>query len=200
MSKTLKLGIDCDGVLANFTAEVVKAANSLWPGKMPLDYEPDNWDYQGVLTKDEWKQIWTALLQVENLWLNEKDLPGVAELQKFLKKRPLAEIYFITSRAETKGMSVLVQTTQWLESRGLWSRFCRSTVIPVHKPDEKKQILIDFKIPFMLDDHAPTIAELQGIPGLQAYVLDAAYNRYAAHLPRVSSVAEYLKKVEVSCE
>lgn len=192
----MKFGLDLDGVLGNFTAEVIRAANSLWPNKIPVGYSPDNWDYQGALTSEEWKQVWTALIDTENLWLNEQELIGVSHLQKFLKKHPLAEVYFITSRAETKGMSVLVQSTQWLEQRGLWSRFNRSTVIPVKRPSDKIQVLEDFNIPFFLDDHAPTISVIQKLSNTKAYVLDELHNQYAKFLPRVKSVEEYLQIVE----
>lgn len=196
MTIDIRFGIDLDGVLGNFTAEVITAANSLWPNKTPLDYIPENWDYQGILTPEEWKQVWAKLMDTENLWLKEQDLQGVYDLQKFVDKYPLAQIYFITARAQTKGMSVLVQSTRWLEQRGLWSRFNRSTVIPVEHSQDKLEVIRELKLPFFLDDHAPTISALQQIPNMEAYVLDEPHNRHAEFLPRVSSVKEYLKIIE----
>ena len=194
--KNIRFGIDLDGVLGDFTSEVVAVANSLWPGKMPPGYKPDNWDYQGVLTKEEWNQVWGVLIDTENLWLKEEELSGARELQQFLKEYPFSEVYFVTARAETKGMSVLMQSTRWLEERGLWPRWDRSFVIPVKHANEKIKILNDLMIPFFLDDHAPTIQALQALPNMRgAYLLDELHNRYAS-LPRVTSVTEYLDIVK----
>lgn len=191
---SLRFAIDCDGVLCNFTREVVKTANSLWPGRMPEGFVPDNWNYQGVLTEDEWKQVWKKLMQVENFWLKIEALSGASSLAEFLDKHYDAEVYFITSRADGKGLSVQSQTQDWLYRRGLLPR--HGHVIPVKCAADKKDVIKRLNIPFMLDDYAPTVEELQSLPDTKAYVLDAPYNRYSKNLPRVFSVAEYLNKVE----
>jgi hypothetical protein len=51
MKAHTKIAIDVDGVLADFAAGVVDAANSLWPGKLPRGYQPTEWNYTSVLTK-----------------------------------------------------------------------------------------------------------------------------------------------------
>jgi uncharacterized HAD superfamily protein len=192
-----RFAIDLDGVLADFGNEVVKATNRIWPNRLPLGYLAQNWDFSEVLSKGEWKQVWTSIIQTENLWLNEEELPGARVLDKFFQRFPLAQCYFISSRAETKGFSPLVQSCLWLEKRNLWARFGRSVVTVVNKPEQKLEIIRDLKIPFFLDDYAPTIQQLQSIEGLQAFVLDAPYNRYPTSipLPRVETVAEYLNIV-----
>lgn len=189
----MKFAIDIDGVLSSFTSAVIKASNDIWPNKLPKDYVPTNWNYEGALTKAEWNLVWVELMHTENLWLTLPSLAGVAQLQVFFAYYPNTEVYYITSRPQTRGMSSLVQTTQWLEQRNLWPRFDRSHVIVVNKPTEKEQFIQDLKLPFYLDDYGPTIQSVQKITN--AWLLDAPYNREYA-LPRVFSVREFLDKVE----
>lgn len=191
----MKFGIDLDGVLADFTSAVIVVANRLWPNKLPIGYVPVDWNYKGVLTEQEWDMVWAELMRTENLWLNLPSLVGVAQLQVFLAYHPEANIHFITSRCDTKGLSAIVQCTSWLEQRRLWPRFDRSLVTPVQHASEKIDIIKNTKLPFFLDDYGPTVESLQGIT--KAYLLDAPYNQ-KYDLPRVSSVAEYLYEIEKS--
>jgi hypothetical protein len=192
----LRFGLDLDGVLANFGAQVISAANRLWPNKMPEDYVPDNWDYADVLNKEDWKAVWAEIKATPDFWLDEKEQGnGVEELRDFLDYNT-AEVYFITSRAETVGDSVLVQSSQWLSNRRrLWPRNGYSTVIPVADPKKKRDVIEALKLPFMLDDYAVTVEGLQTLKTTKTYLLDQPWNRYAAHLPRVFSVKEYLEIV-----
>jgi 5' nucleotidase, deoxy (Pyrimidine), cytosolic type C protein (NT5C) len=194
----MKFAIDLDGVLANFTAQVTKVANELWPGKIPEGFAPDNWDYVGTLTKSEWSEIWVRIKQTPYFWEDEPPLSGVDELQEFIYGRPGVtkdEIFFITARAVTVGDGPLAQSSQWLNRYGLWPRKGLSTVIPVAQAAHKKDLFRGLGIKFMLDDYAPTIKELNEIEGMHAYVLDQPHNRYMTDIPRVFSVAEYLETI-----
>lgn len=194
----MRFGIDLDGVLGDFGAEVVKAGNSLWPGKFPIGYVPNNWAYEGYLTADEWAKIWVKIKSTPYFWTDEAALVGVEELQNHLHPKswreddPADEVFFVTARAVTVGDSPLVQSSHWLQSFGLWPRGGRSVVLPVADASHKADLFKALKIEFMLDDYAPTVEQLNQIEGMHAYVLDQPWNRYAENLPRVYSVAEYL--------
>lgn len=208
----MRYAIDLDGVLANFGARVIEAANSIWPGKIPPGFVPSNWDYVGTLTPEEWKEVWAKIKSTPYLWEAEPPAPGVEELRDFLISRnrentdPLSithvdEIYFITARAVTVGESPMVQTAKWLARFGLWPRNGYSTVIPVAEAEHKKQLFQGLGLKFMLDDYAPTVEALNSIKDkegnqfMRAYVLDQPWNRYATDLPRVFSVTEYLDTI-----
>lgn len=178
-------------MLADFASAVITETNKLWPGKMPLDYVPNDWNYQGMLTHDEWKQVWSELMKVDNLWLKLPPLPGTLDLFDFLQKNQ-TEVFYVTSRGVGEGFSVLTQTTLWLTRHRLYN--AGAAVIPVEKHDEKVEIVLKNSLPFFLDDYAPTV-ELLRHAGVNAYLLDKPYNRYA-YLPRVHSVAEYLDIVK----
>ena len=194
----MRFGIDCDGVLSQFGGRVIEIANKLWPGKMPLDYVPTNWDYTDALTKDEWKEVWLEIRATYKFWVN--CLPyreNVWALRMFMNKHKDADVYFITSRAETIGESVLAQTSKWLDWQDLWPRHGHATVIPVADSQHKAAVIQALQLPFFLDDYAVTVESLQSLPGTKTYVLDQPWNRHV-ELPRVASVAEYLKIVEGS--
>jgi len=193
----IRFGIDLDGVLANFGTNVIEVVNSIWPDRLPLDYVPQDWDYSDVFTKEDWATVWAGIKRTEDFWYREDAIQeGISALDKFLLYTPhKIDVYFITSRARTMGDTVLAQSSRWLAKFGLWPRNGHSTVIPVEDAKHKEAICAGLKLPFMLDDYAPTVQKLQTVEGLQAYVLDQPWNRYAEHLPRVYSVAEYLEIV-----
>jgi len=192
----MRFGIDLDGVLGNFGARVIEVANSIWPGKLSPDFVPDNWNYVGVLTDEEWDQIWARIKAIPHFWLDEQPMVGVEELRALL--RPTDEVFFITARMPTVGAPPLVQSAQWLQGQGLWPREGYSVVLPVLDAKHKKDLFQGLKLSFMLDDYVPTVEQLNHIPGMRAYVLDQPWNRYAKELPRVYSVAEYLHKVRAA--
>lgn len=198
MGNYMRFGIDVDGVLGNFGASVITTANKLWPGKMAHNYVPDNWDYTDVLSPEDWSLVWDEIKHTPNFWLNE--LPytsSIQELRRFINNEAEdADIFFITSRATTIGASVLQQTSQWLKQESLFPLDGRASVIPVADAKHKEAVCAALKITHFLDDYAPTVQKLQTVEGLQAYVLDQPWNRYAAHLPRVFSVGEYLSRVQ----
>jgi len=197
---TVKIGLDLDGVLCNFGARVIEAANALWPRKLAPNFVPDNWNYEGHLTKEEFAEVWMYIKARKYFWEDIPSLAGVQDLQDFLMRRrsteePRDELYFITARAITVGDPPLAQSAHWLQIHGLWPRDGFSTVIPVAEPTHKKDLFRGLGIRYMLDDYAPTIAELNELEGMHAFVLDQPWNRYADTLPRVYSVAEYLDKI-----
>lgn len=193
----MRFGIDLDGCIANFTASVVAIGNSLWPGKFPPSYVPENWNYEGYLTDVEWAQIWTVIKDTPYFWENETEMDGVAQLRNGITLPD--EVFFITARATTKGEPPAVQSARWLHHRHLWPRAGYSTVLQVEEPKNKQDLFRALKIKFMLDDYAPTVQQLNQIEidgePVRAFVLDQPWNRYATELPRVFSVTEYLNKI-----
>ena len=189
----MRFGIDLDGVLADFGEKVVTIGNQLWPGKFPPGYVPDNWDYEGHLTKEEWKEVWAVIKTTPYFWEDEIPMPGVTDLREGV--RPDDEIFFITARARTVGEPPSVQSILWLHEQGLWPRAGYSHVIAVEDPKHKQDLFRALKLQFMLDDYAPTVEQLNQIEGMHVFLFDRPWNHYAAELPRVFSVSEYLNTI-----
>lgn len=194
MDKILRFGVDVDGVLANFTYEVARISEQLWPGRLPPDYEPSDWYYTDVFSKADWREIWKQINLTWNFWLKMKAYPSNAGALRYFMYTQAAELYYVTSRAKTEGTSVLTQTAVWLETRLLGGS--NSAVIPVPHSGNKKAVIEALELPFFLDDYDQTVRHLQDVPGLKAYVLDRPWNRAATDLPRVFSVEEYLNIVK----
>lgn len=190
----MRYGIDLDGVLGSFGARVVEIGNKLWPGKFPPEFKPDNWDYVGYLTKDEWKTLWAAIEATPHFWEDEgEEGTGIDDLKRSLMLYHLDdEVLFITARRKTLGEPPAVQSAHWLEARGLWPRRGYSTILQVEDAKHKQDLFRGLKLKYMLDDFAPTVVQLQAIEGMHAYLLDQPWNRYEFMVPRVYSVAEYL--------
>lgn len=196
----LRIGIDCDGVLCDFSESLARVANRIWPARIPPDYAPTSWDYEDVFSKEDWSRIWKEITATHYFWYDELPLDGMFQLRKFLEATRDIETYFITSRITTGSVSALRQTKLWLEKYGLYPRDHFSHVIVVSSASQKAELIKQHEIKFYLDDYAPTIQSLLGAEAkkeidCESYLLDAPYNHYAAHLPRVWSVAEYLNKV-----
>lgn len=194
--KRLRFGLDLDGVFGDFGEHVKQIANRIWPGKLSDDYIPNNWDYTDIFTKEDWDKVWIEIKATPDFWFYEKHYPNAVEqMQRFLRKHYReVEIYYITSRVATAGDSVLQQSSIWLSKLDILPPY-RSSVIPVKNADDKIAICTGLKLKFLLDDYAPTIQKLQQVEGMNAYLLDQPWNRYAEHLPRVFSVQEYLEIV-----
>lgn len=190
--KRIRFGLDLDGVFGDFGGLVKIVAGRLWPGKLPADYVPQNWDYTDVFSKDDWNQVWIEIKKTPNFWLGEGwYIDSVASMKDFISKHDNLEVYYITSRASTAGLSVLEQSYRWLQNREIFLDG-KMSLIPVQDAAHKESICAGLKLPFMLDDYAPTIQKLLGVEGMQPYLLDQPWNRYADHLPRVYSVGQYL--------
>lgn len=197
----IKLGIDIDGVLANFTEAALEVMDGLWPGRVPADYVQTTWDWSDIgITSDDMKQLWATITNAPNFWHyvhsygdNVEDLWAYA--WNHTKDR---EIYFVTARARTAGDSLLSQTAQWLTSRGLITP--GASIIPMARGKSKSQIFDAIGIDVSIDDYDVNVRESIALAknGHEAYLLDQPWNRSAHDLDhvRLHSIKEFLEKVE----
>lgn len=194
----LRLSFDLDGVLACWGTSAIEVANSLWPGKIPLDYIPSHWDWPDVLNKSEWDQIWTVIKTQPDFWTR---IPGyeqnISELQDFLKDSPETRLFFITARIRTGEVSARSQTEQWLAKFGLWPRGKLSTVL-TSRPEGKIDLMREANIAFSLDDKKETVAACQMLINHEAFLFDQPWNQ-DSDLPRVYSIKEYLERAVSLC-
>lgn len=184
----MKISIDLDGVLAAFEQTVPRFTN-----KVPNNYIPTDWNWTDVLSEQDWEDIWERIRHNNNFWLSVPEYQeNVTVLRDFWIKNPGLDIYFVTSRSETAGESVMVQTCQWLKVRELWPRNGHSSVIVVKQPSQKYKIMRALGIPFSLDDKPETVWDCM-IKDHQPFLLNRSWNSgFKGNIVRVNSVAEYL--------
>ncbi len=110
----LRLGIDVDGVLADFRSSFRALAASELATRKGADVEAD-------LSKADIERLWKAVARAANWWA---DLPAyepdqIARL--YAKSRDGRwEVFFMTSRPPSGGDSVQLQTQVWLEQYGFY--------------------------------------------------------------------------------
>lgn len=190
----MKIWIDIDGVLSAFTPNVVQIANELWPGKIPLDYFPRDWDYSDVLSKEEWDEIWQNVAKIPDFWLRQQPIePNVRALQSFLAE-DRHQVFYITSRHDT-GTPAYQQTAQWLIHHDLYLMPARLVV--TKKPSEKKQVVQEHNIEMGIDDLPSTVADMNLMSWHHCFLLDAPYNQ-TTNQARVHSLQEFLDLVRTS--
>ena len=109
----LRLGIDVDGVVADFrTAFRALAQREL--GIAPDDVEAD-------LTKAEVERLWRSVAATTNWWLNVPPYEPAQMSRLYAQsRRGRWEIFFLTSRPPSAGDCVQLQTQVWLERLGFF--------------------------------------------------------------------------------
>lgn len=197
---TKRISIDIDGVLSSFVGQVNAIADKLWPGRIPLDYEPPDWYWTDVFTKKDWDVIWEVIRGTEDFWATSKPYQrNVDDLLNFLNTSPI-DVFFITSRAVTAGDSVGQQTFNWMRRQGLpiASDWNYAAIVPVPDSKKKRQVIEGLEISYSVDDLGPTVEMCNQIPGHTAFVLDRPWNRDKEYGPRVFRLQEFFDKVEAN--
>lgn len=196
----MKIGIDVDGVLANFCEGFQEVGRKLFgKDKFPQGYVPHDWNWTDIITKDEERLMWQELLKTSDFWTSLEPIEAnVIALREFLLVfGDKHDVWFVTARAASGGPTQASQTSEWLERQfGYEANSQHRGVITVPKSDLKRQVLEGVGITYMIDDHGPTIESLDSLPQMNAYLLDAKWNQDALVKNRVGSMTEFLAKVE----
>lgn len=205
-----RIAVDCDGVLADFYFGFMAVANSIQPGAFPMDYEPlvqqTDWEFVdvGLVDSSLVDKTWDTIRdKVENFWLS---LPTykkeVHELHQFLESAPNdVEVFFVTSRVPSQGLTVLAQTQKWLRRYKLLR--LGSSVIVKPRGVLKEFIYTALGISCSVDDYWPNVplkgmlAPWTGRPANHhGYLLARAWNeKHRTDLEVVNSLGEYFEKV-----
>ena len=109
----LRLGIDVDGVVADFRS-AFRALAERELGITAKDAESD-------LTKADIERLWRAIAGMANWWL---DVPAYEpdQIDRLYSRvrQSRWEVFFVTSRPPSAGDSVQLQTQVWLERHGFF--------------------------------------------------------------------------------
>jgi hypothetical protein len=164
----VKIGLDVDGVLANFPMGVIDRARTLGlSATFPTCcHEVDHWDMSPAfkqVMRDAWLDI--------GFWLKLKPLPTNVEFQPDC---------YITSRPIDSWV-----TEQWLGIHG----FPKAPVITVPTFSDKLQHVVDRGLDIFVDDYFATVEMLLNA-GLKAVLFKAPYQRghVVDHLPTIESL------------
>jgi hypothetical protein len=154
----MRLGFDLDGTLADMQGALAREARALFPavdpkvlprssspdadvpaGDLRAEGEGQRADDQSAsesadapahaLTARQQREVWKAACDRENFWqtLDEIEPGALARLARLVHDRRW-ELIFLTSRPDTRGDSVQVQSHRWLVTHG----FPSPSVFVVH--------------------------------------------------------------------
>lgn len=114
----MRIGIDVDGVLADFTSAfeaLVQQKHDPAAGPLAEPEQPGS----DRLTTREMKRVWRTIIRTPNWWakLPPYEPDQIARLYTLARRRKW-EVFFLTKRPQTAGEPVQFQTQWWLEQHG----------------------------------------------------------------------------------
>ena len=175
----MNIGVDIDGIFANFHYSFSQVANKLFGCPIVEDinevraYRWEDWGYP--LTKEQHNLVWREIdKNVSDFWFNAKSLVKGSVFDRLeLLEQNNHSIYFITTRRNTAGKNVLNQTNRWIKKHSSLEHF---SVIPTTK---KGKILNDIGMDYFVDDYPENLIEATiEAPKCKSFLLVRPYNSY----------------------
>ena len=150
---SLRLGVDVDGVLADFRSAFRAAARECLRRDMP----PDTGDEKATLSHPDIERIWTHIARTPNWWMRVRayEPEEIANLYA-LARSGQWEVCFLTKRPASAGDAVQFQTQWWLEQQG----FFLPAVITV--PGSRGDLANSLRLDLVIDDQFVNCAEVIG--------------------------------------
>ena len=147
----LRLGMDVDGVLADFRSSFRALATSELGARGASDDESE-------LSKGDVDRLWKAVGRIANWWMNL----GAYEPEQITRLYDLSrqgrwEVFFMTSRPPSGGDTVQMQTQVWLERHG----FYLPTVLTA-PAGARGELSRSLRLDVVVDDHVINCMEIVG--------------------------------------
>jgi hypothetical protein len=150
---SLRLGVDVDGVLADFRSAFRDAAKEC----LRRDMTADSGDEKAALSHPDIERIWSHIARTPNWWMRVRayEPEEIANLYA-LARSGQWEVCFLTKRPASAGDAVQFQTQWWLEQQG----FFLPAVITV--PGSRGDLANSLRLDLVIDDQFVNCAEVIG--------------------------------------
>ena len=190
----LRIGIDIDGVLADFrTAFRSSAARCLRHDIA----ETDDFETLGPLSPDDVRRVWDYIGRTQNWWM---DVPAyepdqIARLYSVMRAANW-EVFFMTKRPPSAGDTVQFQTQWWIERFG----FYLPAVMTV--PGSRGDIANGLRLDMIIDDQLINCVEVISAAPTKALLMlrapDSAAREHASNrgIGVVGSLSEAITVLE----
>lgn len=171
MELRLKIGVDIDGVLVDFSSAFLKEAELVLGRK--IEGVQNRWNFEECLniTPEEVSKVWRQIKNTDDWFLLvPKPFPGVVNyLQDLTAKH---EVYFITSRSKTSGYSPQEQSELYLQSLGV-------PIPTVIANKNKGLVAAALELDYFIDDYVENVKlVMEKSPKTKVYIRDASYNKH----------------------
>ena len=171
----MKIGIDLDDVTANFIDVFMKMSYEKF-GRPALGTKPIDWEWSNAeLSREEIGSLWVDVSNSLNFWENLPRDPGASVIGMH-KLKHIADLFFITARAETKGESTQFQSARWLD-------YNFALTYPTVIVDKNKgPIAAALGLNYFVDDRPKNCLEIkEAVPECEVFLKRACHNLdYAA--------------------
>lgn len=185
----MRLLIDIDGVLAEFTTSFSKIAAELGLVEAPFgSSDVEQWQW---IPKESEGQVWDVVKSSYNWWMSLEPLIGPQEVTLLNDMIDKHDVYFVTSRPRTKGLSAEKQSEYWLSGIGVNTD--KASVIAT-KTGTKGALASALNIDIGWDDHLQNLADLHK-HGVIAVARPWKYNDSWV-MPKCSNVYSFYAFVE----
>lgn len=181
----MRIALDVDGVIADFIWGFTQVATEL--GVMTGRFRTS--DQQEWNFPCDMNAVWEEVKGRWNWWMTLEPITTADEITALNKAIGEHDVYFITSRPRTRGLSAERQTHHWLTSIGLHA--AHATVIAT-KAGSKGVLCKALDIEVVLEDCPANLEDLWR-HGVGAYARAQPYNRDWSC--RVENVREFLEEI-----
>ena len=173
----MNVAVDLDGVCSNFIKKFSTFANELYGSKCHIIEDADpvkHWDWYKwyPIKKTEEDAIWDEIVKTRDFWTS-LEVYNRGQWEYFVDKIGKANninVYFITTRTETVGMTATRQSAIWLMNNGWKYPF-------VIKTKQKEKFIENLNIEFFIDDKAENLINVKKHnPTCKVYAQDVPYN------------------------
>ena len=187
------IGLDVDGVLAAFDEKFLQLSRK-YLAKPPKDWQQTHWHFEdcGVFTAKDVDYIWTEFRNTRNMWMQLKKRSKTNEL---MRKANQLELFFITSRVSTDGLSTEAQTQEWL-----CNNYAIKNANVFITPDarEKGRVAESLGLEWFIDDKESCCEEVKAaVPKCKVFILDTTYSKKFDNeklgIRRAESVNEFIR-------
>lgn len=201
MNRRFNIGIDCDGVLADFTLKFTTLLKEMFP-HLPFepfgeDFPRTSWDFAsdpGLGIRREYEAgAWRRIKETEGWWEEMPFLLSTNARLTLLRVANRHNVYVITSRVQTEGSSLVRQTMTWLQD---YLGLEHAAVIIAR---EKGPVAKALKLDWFLDDkpqNCQDVAEMT--EDCRVFLKSAPYNLNFAdyRIGRVEDLEMFLRLIE----
>jgi uncharacterized HAD superfamily protein len=158
----LRLGIDIDGVLADFRTAFRDTARDCLHREVPLDASDD----KTPLGHTDIERVWNHIARSPNWWMSVRayEPAQIAKLYA-LSRSARWEVCFLTKRPASAGDAVQFQTQWWLEQQG----FYLPAVMTV--PGSRGELANALRLDLAIDDQFVNCAEILGAGPTKALLM-----------------------------